>query len=185
MTDAGLKELAPFTGLQALVLGAPGDGRGLKELALLKGLKILILNNEGGDGRGAQGVSRLKELQWLDLQRCLGVTDAGLKELAPLKRVGGELDLDDTKVTDAGVADLKKALPDCKICTDPPSVPDPVPAALGRTGADVDRPAMGPSGESVAGPPLNVHLAPASSSLSRQFRSSRDGVRWSVAGSTS
>jgi hypothetical protein len=43
-----------------------------------------------------------------------GVMDAGLKELAGLKNLQ-ELDLRDTKVTEAGVAELIKALPGCKI----------------------------------------------------------------------
>src|SRR5438552_2461631 len=44
------------------------------------------------------------------------VTDAGLKELKDLKKLT-LLWLRDTKVTDAGVADLQKALPACKIIT--------------------------------------------------------------------
>ena len=42
------------------------------------------------------------------------VTDAGLKELAPLKGLT-KLDVRDTRVTDAGAMELKKALPECKI----------------------------------------------------------------------
>jgi len=42
------------------------------------------------------------------------ITDAGLKELAKLQKLG-YLDLYNTKVTKAGVAELKKALPDCII----------------------------------------------------------------------
>ena len=42
------------------------------------------------------------------------VKDAGLKEIAVLKGLQ-ELDLRGTKVTDAGVEDLQKALPTLKI----------------------------------------------------------------------
>jgi hypothetical protein len=42
------------------------------------------------------------------------VTDAGLKELAGLKSLQS-LDLSRTKVTDAGLKELQKALPDCEI----------------------------------------------------------------------
>ena len=63
---------------------------GLKELAALKGLQSLLISN------------------------CPGVTDAGLKELAALKGLQ-TLNLVLTKVTAAGVAELQKALPDCKI----------------------------------------------------------------------
>jgi len=42
------------------------------------------------------------------------ITDAGLKEVAKMKQLI-VLILDDTKVTKAGVAQLQKALPKCKI----------------------------------------------------------------------
>ena len=42
------------------------------------------------------------------------VTDAGVKELAGLKSLQ-TLDLRDTQVTDAGLKERQKALPDCKI----------------------------------------------------------------------
>jgi internalin A len=42
------------------------------------------------------------------------VTNAGLKQLAGLKALQ-TLNLSGTEVTDAGVAALQKALPDCKI----------------------------------------------------------------------
>jgi hypothetical protein len=42
------------------------------------------------------------------------VTDAGLKVLAGLKGLQ-TLHVNDTKVTDAGVRELQKALPNCKI----------------------------------------------------------------------
>jgi hypothetical protein len=42
------------------------------------------------------------------------VTDAGLKELARLKRLQA-LDLGRTKVTDAGLKELRRALPGCRV----------------------------------------------------------------------
>ena len=42
------------------------------------------------------------------------MTDAGLKELAAIKSLP-HLYLRGTKVTDQGVAELRKALPECKI----------------------------------------------------------------------
>ena len=42
------------------------------------------------------------------------ITDVGLKELAKMKNLV-LLDLEKTQVTDAGVAELKKALPNCSI----------------------------------------------------------------------
>lgn len=59
-------------------------------------------------------MAALKELQSLDLHGCPDVTDVGLKDLAELKGLR-KMDLRVTGVTDAGVADLRKALPDCEI----------------------------------------------------------------------
>jgi hypothetical protein len=42
------------------------------------------------------------------------VTDAGLKELAPLKNLT-ELDLRSTRITDAGLKLLQQGLPNCQI----------------------------------------------------------------------
>ena len=42
------------------------------------------------------------------------MTDAGLKELAPLKDLA-MLNVFGTRVTDAGVRELKKALPGCQV----------------------------------------------------------------------
>jgi hypothetical protein len=42
------------------------------------------------------------------------VTDAGLKELAPLKNLKLVIFVG-THVTDAGVAELQKRLPECKV----------------------------------------------------------------------
>jgi len=56
----------------------------------------------------------LKGLNRLDLYGCPMVTDKGLKELAALKGLQ-ELYLGRREVTAAGIAELRKALPDCKI----------------------------------------------------------------------
>ena len=82
---------------------------------------------------------RIREARWRDLNDCVGprilaapsyktgfervrqldlsntqITDAGLKEVAKMKQLI-VLILDDTTVTKAGVAQLQKALPKCKI----------------------------------------------------------------------
>jgi hypothetical protein len=95
VTDAGLKELASLNKqLQSLDLeGAHVTDAGLKELA---------------------GLTGLKQLQSLNLGFCQNVTDAGLEHLAGLKQLQ-MLYLNSTGVTDRGVADLKKALPNLKI----------------------------------------------------------------------
>ena len=55
------------------------------------------------------------------------VTDAGLTHLKGLKALT-YLGLNRTQITDAGVAELQKALPKCKITKSPPQ-PRTVPAA--------------------------------------------------------
>ena len=49
-----------------------------------------------------------------NLSKCTKITDAGLVHLKGMTGLSMLL-LQGTKVTDAGVADLQKALPDCKI----------------------------------------------------------------------
>ena len=93
VTDAGLKELelAELTTLQTLSLSGPKvTDAGLKELAGLKTLQSL-------------GLVQTK------------VTDAGLKELAGLKSLQTLRLIATARVTDAGVAELQKALPKCKV----------------------------------------------------------------------
>jgi len=53
-------------------------------------------------------------LEMLDLSSNRAITDAGLKELFGLTSLQS-LSLAGTKVTDAGLKELKKALPECKI----------------------------------------------------------------------
>ena len=60
-----------------------------------------------------KGIGAFKALKSLNLEDTK-VTDAGLKHLAGLKALK-ELHLDSTKVTDAGVSRLKRALPNCRI----------------------------------------------------------------------
>ena len=61
-----------------------------------------------GLGRNRQGEVTIVSFQ--DVQ----ITDADLVHLKGLTNLG-KLDLSLTNVTDAGVKDLKKALPDCRI----------------------------------------------------------------------
>jgi hypothetical protein len=46
------------------------------------------------------------------------ITDAGLKDVAKLQKLRG-LELQGTKITKAGVAELKKALPKCMVIGGP------------------------------------------------------------------
>ena len=58
-----------------------------------------------------KGLTKLREL-YLDETK---VTDAGLEHLAGLTNLQKGLNLTLTQITDAGVAELQKALPNCDI----------------------------------------------------------------------
>jgi hypothetical protein len=82
--------------------------------ATLTALEELHLYRTKVTDAGLKELAELKGLKELHLQETK-VTDAGLKELAGLKGLQ-ELHLRGCReVTDAGVAELQKALPDCKI----------------------------------------------------------------------
>ena len=93
VTDAGLKEL---------------------ELAGLKSLQTLSLSGTGVTDAGLKELAGFESLQTLDLS-LTGVTGAGLKELAGLKSLQTLMLISTAGVTDAGVAELQKALPKCKV----------------------------------------------------------------------
>ena len=63
---------------------------------------------------GLAHLKELKGLQTLHLRFCMKVTDAGLLHLKELKGLR-ELRLDGIKVTDAGIAELKKSLPNVSV----------------------------------------------------------------------
>ena len=65
-------------------------------------------------------LAALANLTWLNLSCSADVTDVGLKELTTLKNLtwlylGDPLRRFKSKVTDAGVKELQKALPRCEI----------------------------------------------------------------------
>ena len=55
------------------------------------------------------------------------ITDAGLAHLTGLIGVGCSLEVGGSQVTDAGVAELRKALPNCNISNGEPIAPPPPP----------------------------------------------------------
>ncbi len=129
MTDAGLKELARIEGLESLDLDetavtddglkilagmrlrrltVPTEARtdvGLKHcLAALHSPLQLRLSGWQVTDKGLKEVLPLKRLERLDLE-CTGISDAGLKELRALNRLRS-LDLRGTLVTDDGLKEL-------------------------------------------------------------------------------
>jgi hypothetical protein len=125
VTDAGVKELAVFKNLEVLNLVLTSvTGTGLKELAGLEKLRHLELSKVTDEG--LKGVASLKNLTSLEIFSYKDstdpeyafeakITDAGLKELSALKNLK-TLDLGKCpQATEAGIAAMQKALPDCKI----------------------------------------------------------------------
>jgi RNA polymerase sigma factor (sigma-70 family) len=115
LTDVGLKELSGLTNLRELKIGNTKlTDAGLKELAGMTELQSLDLWATAVTDTGLKELANLTKLQSLSL-RGTRISDAGLKELMGLKNLR-HLDLGSrTKVTDAGAAALKKALPACAI----------------------------------------------------------------------
>ena len=76
------------------------------------------MNNSKVTDAGLKEVAKLKKLERLYL-RDTQITDAGLKEVAKLNQLS-YLDLQAClKITDAGLAKLQKALPKCTIHSNP------------------------------------------------------------------
>jgi len=118
ITDADLKELAKLQQLKVLNLGDTEiTDVGLKEVAKLQQLTHLWLYNTPITDAGLKELAKLQKLELLVLGDTK-ITDAGLKELAKFKQLKG-LILVGTKITKAGVAELKKALPKCRIESNP------------------------------------------------------------------
>ncbi|MDW7995999.1 MAG: leucine-rich repeat domain-containing protein [Gemmatales bacterium] len=115
ITDAGLKELATLKKLKTLHLCGTGlTDVGLKELAALQNLTTLDLSDTPITDAGLKELAALKNLTTLDLENTR-ITDAGLKELARLKSLAVLYVDGGTKVTQRGIAELRKALPRCAI----------------------------------------------------------------------
>ena len=114
LTEAGIKELAPLKNLTSLTL----DRDHITD-AVLKALReadlLHVLSYAYADYR--RGVStrpaKVEEVTFMNLSGTR-LTDAGVKELFPLKNIT-TLFLPSKGVTDAGVGELQKALPKCKI----------------------------------------------------------------------
>lgn len=138
--DTGLAHIAGLTNLQELYLhnNPQLTDDGIKHLQGMHQLTELTLANTGFSDAGMKYLSGMKDLEKLHLANCQRLSDAGFEHLANLKKLKSlqlfltpitdaglkhlhgleqleQLNLRDTKVTSAGVAALKRALPNCKI----------------------------------------------------------------------
>jgi hypothetical protein len=114
ITDTGLANLAGLTELETLGLGETQiTDAGLVHLKNLTRLEWLSLGFSQITDTGLENLKELTNLRTLVLH-ATQISDAGLEHLMHLKNLR-MLALAQTNVTDAGVADLQKALPNCKI----------------------------------------------------------------------
>jgi Leucine-rich repeat (LRR) protein len=90
---------------------------GLKEVAKLQKLTMLVLDHTQITDVGLKEVAKMQKLKKLSLDGTK-ITDVSLKDIAKLQKLTN-LDLLGTKVTKAGVAELQKALPKCRIDSNP------------------------------------------------------------------
>ena len=116
ITDAGLMHLEGLTNLTKLTLGnTPITDAGLVHLKGLTNLQTLSLYGTQITDAGLVHLEGLTNLQKLFLDGT-HVTDAGLEHLKGLTKLERlYLYLNRTQITDAGVAELKKSLPNCEI----------------------------------------------------------------------
>jgi hypothetical protein len=107
VTDEGLARLARFRRLNCLYIGNIDHKKLIRPAFARLDTDPLITG---------KGLASLKDLPNLEVVQLIGpsTTDEDLPSLKGLKHLI-LLDLKGTKVTDAGVADLRKALPNCKI----------------------------------------------------------------------
>ena len=114
ITDAGLEHLKGLTGLQTLNLG----GTKITDAGMvhLKGLQLtsLVIPNDAKTDLGLKHYLAALETHTRISLENWRITDAGLVHLKGLTKLK-TLYLNDTQVTDPGVAELQKALPKCRI----------------------------------------------------------------------
>ena len=115
ITDVSLKDVAKLKNIESLNLSRTQiTDAGLMEVAKLQKIEQLIMTQcTKTTDTGLKDVAKLQSLKKLFLERTK-ITDAGLKEVAKLRKLRS-LGLNGTQITDTGVAELKKVLPNCKI----------------------------------------------------------------------
>jgi hypothetical protein len=114
VTDTGLTAFKESKNLEILELGNTGNsGAGLAHFQGCKGLKQLHIGLTRVVDADLAIVKEWANLESLEL-RGTQVSDAGLANFKSLKNLT-HIQLQKTKVTAAGIDELKKALPQCKI----------------------------------------------------------------------
>jgi hypothetical protein len=119
--DDSLTHLDNLVSLEELWLGSTKlDGSGLVHLKRLRRLKTIDLGGcDQLQDSGLQHLDYLPRIREIWLWGCSNITDRGIAHLGRLSTLQ-TLDIRQTKVSQAGVARLQKALPRCKIEWDKP-----------------------------------------------------------------
>ncbi|HEX7377721.1 MAG TPA: hypothetical protein VF278_11445, partial [Pirellulales bacterium] len=107
----------------SLPMEAPMDEEDLQLLDAPAALVWFGAGKSKGADRYAAALSKQRHLHGVAFWQS-DLTDAGLEHLKHLPALTS-LDVQDTKVTAAGVEALQKALPDCKVFWNPPRLPAP------------------------------------------------------------
>jgi hypothetical protein len=118
ITGPGLAHLADLPALKVVDLKwAPVTNEGLVHLGRMKSLTAIVLDDTQITDDGLVSLQGLTQLKTLRLNNT-AITDAGLRHLRGMSGLE-ELSLRETDVSDAAVAELKWALPKCRIATGP------------------------------------------------------------------
>ncbi len=143
ITETGMQMLRVLSTLESLDLGGPPARNQRKgasapmldsavaAIASLQELRVLKLGHSNIDVRGLRQLAALGKVEKLGLECCPRVDDDAIKELRGWKSLK-YLDLQETKVTETGVAALQAAKPGMRMLSGPfskPVTPEP------RTGA--------------------------------------------------
>lgn len=119
VTDKGLRYLEKLDTLRGIWLhSAQITDRGLSHLVKLKRVEILDLSKTKITDAGLEQLLRLPKLEILHLGGT-EITDKGIPHLQKLKRLE-QLTLFKSKCTLNGIADLRRALPKCRILSTRP-----------------------------------------------------------------
>jgi serine/threonine protein kinase len=112
------EDFRPLAGLKALrTLEAPLrtlDDAALAEIAHVTSLETFYAAETAITAKGIAMLNPLKSLTELRLPSCKGIDDSAIPVLKDLKWLK-KLDIARTTITDAGAAELKKALPGCNV----------------------------------------------------------------------
>jgi hypothetical protein len=113
LTDAALAHLGNMPRLRWLNLKSGFSDAGLMHLRRLDNLELLAIQSNALTDDGLRHIAHLN-ITSLSLYAASGVTDDSVKHLRSLRKLQ-RLHVSGSKLTPAGIAELRGALPDCEI----------------------------------------------------------------------